>query len=163
MTNADYLLKQLVEHIAWFDKESKAHKHLYRKLRYVMFGLTACSTALAGLALALPEYQIPINVAIVFTTAGVGVVTSIEGLRKASELWIHERTVYYSLRDLERDLQYRSAGQEAPDPAVADDVFERMQDVLGSARDRWSRQIAGRSTTDGPHAHATPSGEAART
>ena len=133
-------------HIAWFKKESTGHKQLYRRLRYIVFGVTACSTALSGLALALPHMQIPFNVAIVFTTAAVGVVSSIEGLRKPSELWIHERTVYYSLRDLERDLHYQLAEQS--DPTVTDRVYQRMQDVLGSARDRWSRQIAGRSTTD---------------
>jgi|SRR5215813_1780818 len=146
MSKQEYLVKQLAEHIKWFDDESKSHKKLYRNLRYVVFGLTACSTALASLSLALPQLRAPISVAIVFSTASIGVVTSIEGLRKAGELWIHERTVYYSLRDLERDLGFRSAGET--DPSVVDDIYRRMQEVLGSARDRWSRQIAGRSSTE---------------
>jgi hypothetical protein len=131
---------------------AKIHKKLYRNFRYVVFGLTASSTALAGLALALQQYRGAINVAIVFTTASIGVVTSIEGLRKAGELWIHERTVYYSLRDLERDLGYRSA--EEADPFVVDDIYQRMQEVLGSARDRWSRNAAGRSSSDTNAAHS---------
>jgi hypothetical protein len=151
MSKEDYLLKQLTEHIGWFDKESNKHKRMYRRLRYVVFGLTACSTALAGCALASPRLQIPINVAIVITTAAVGIVTSIEGLRKPGELWIHERTVYYSLRDLQRDLSYRLA--EQTDPRVTDEVYERMQDVLGSARDRWSRQVAGHTTSESNSAH----------
>jgi hypothetical protein len=145
-TKKGLLEKQLGEHITRFDKESTKHKRMYRRFRYFVFGLTACSTLLAGLAIALPDLQRSINIAIVFTTAAVGVVTSIEGLRKPSELWIHERTIFASLKDLERELQYRLA--EPSDPKSIDDVFERMQDVLGSARDRWSRQIVGQSSTE---------------
>jgi len=144
MSRYNYLVEQLAQHIKWFDNESKTHKKLYRRLRYLVFGLTACSTALAGLALANPKWQPSINLAIIFTTAATGVATSIEGLRKAGELWIHERTVYYSLRDLERDLGFRSA--EQTDSTVVEDIYGRMQEVLGSARDRWSRSVAGRPT-----------------
>src|ERR1044071_4870694 len=145
-TKKGLLETQLCEHIGRFDKESKKHKHMYRGLRYIVFGLTACSTVLAGLAIALPERQLAINIAIVFTTAAVGVCTSIEGLRKPSELWIHERTIFASLKDLERELKYRLA--DPSNPETIDDVFQRMQDVLGSARDRWSRQIVGQSSTE---------------
>lgn len=99
MSRYNYLVEELAQHIKWFDNESKTHKKLYRRLRYLVFGLTACSTALAGLALANPKWQPSISLAIIFTTAATGVATSIEGLRKAGEPWIHERTVYYSLRD----------------------------------------------------------------
>jgi hypothetical protein len=143
MSKGDCLAKQLSDHIAWFEKESKAHKRLHRTLRYLVFSLTAASTALAGFALAVPEIQKPINIVIVFVTASIGLVTSIEGLRKPSELWIHERTIYYSLKDLQRELQFH--GTESQESKFADDVFDRMQIVLGSARDRWSRQIAGKT------------------
>ncbi|MFT3896366.1 MAG: DUF4231 domain-containing protein [Thermomonas sp.] len=143
MSKGDCLAKQLANHIDWFKTESKSHKRLYRTLRYLVFSLTAASTALAGFALAQPEYQRPVNIAIILVTASIGLVTSIEGLRKPSELWIHERTIYYSLMDLQRELQFHGSGN--PEPGFADDVFDRMQIVLGSARDRWSRQIAGKT------------------
>ncbi|KFN43036.1 DUF4231 domain-containing protein [Arenimonas oryziterrae] len=143
MSKEDCLEQQLAHHIAWFERESTAHKRLHRRLRYIVFSLTALSTALAGLALAMPELQRPSNIAIVLTTAAVGLVTSIEGLRKPSELWLHERTLYYSLKDLQRDLQFRTA--EGKDPKVVEVIFAQMQDVLGSARDRWSRQVSGSS------------------
>jgi hypothetical protein len=149
MSKGDCLAKQLADHIAWFEKESKAHKRLHRRLRYLVFAFTAVSTALAGLALAMPEIQKPINIAIVLVTASIGLVTSIEGLRKPSELWIHERTIYYSLKDLQRELQFH--GDEGPEQKFADDVFDRMQIVLGSARDRWSRQIAGKTAIASGH------------
>jgi hypothetical protein len=140
VSKEEYLRSQLEEQIKWFDDESTAHKNLFRRLRYVVFGLTACSSALAGLALAFPAIRTEITVVIVFTTAAIGIASSIEGLRKPSELWIHERTLYYSLKDLKRDLEDRS--KEQIDPAVADTIYERMQDILGSARDRWSQHIA---------------------
>ena len=144
MTREALLAKQLEDHIAWFGKESKSHKLLYRRLRYIVFIMTACATTLAGVALAMPETGGLVNLGVVITTAVIGVVTSIEGLRKPGELWIHERTLYYSLKDLQRELDYRTSDPDAPD--VADDVFNRMQEILGSARDRWSRQVAGRSS-----------------
>ena len=45
MSRYNYLVEQLAQHIKWFDNESKTHKKLYRRLRYLVFGLTACSTA----------------------------------------------------------------------------------------------------------------------
>ena len=153
MDKGDCLAKQLADHIAWFAKESRAHKRLHRALRYLVFSLTATSTALAGFALAAAEFQRPINIAIVLATALIGLVTSIEGLRKPSELWIHERTIYYSLKDLQRELQFH--GGENPDAKFADDVFDRMQIVLGSARDRWSRQIAGKTAIASGHSSDT--------
>lgn len=155
MNRDECLQTQLAEHIARFDKESTKHKVMYRCLRYVVFGLTACSTVLAGLALALPQWQPSINIVIVFTTSAVGVVASIEGLRKPSELWIHERTIFAALKDLERELQYRLAEQCGPE--IVDDIFARMQSVLGSARERWSRQIVGQSVTEKAADVASPS------
>lgn len=148
MDKKECLAMQLATHIDWFDKESKGHKQLHRKLRYLAFSLTALSTVLAGLALAAPELQTSSNVAIVLTTAVAGLATSIEGLRKPGELWIHERTLYYSLKDLKRKLEFGTS--EDHDPKIVDTIFYEMQDVLGSARERWSRQVAGKAGKESP-------------
>jgi hypothetical protein len=124
MNKQEYLLAQLDEQIKRFDKESGEHKNMYRELRYIVFALTACSTALASLALAFPAFQSPISLAIVVLTTAIGVVTSFEGLRKPGELWIHERTTYYALLDLKRELEYQSAAQNEPIPV--DEMFGRM-------------------------------------
>jgi hypothetical protein len=130
-------LEKLTEH---FNKESGKHKRLYRRLRYIVFGLTACSSALAGLALAFPAIQTGTTVVIILTTAAIGIATSVEGLRKPNDLWIHERTTYYSLLDLERELRYYTS--ETTSPKLADEFFVRLQHILGSSRDKWSRDIA---------------------
>jgi len=77
------------------------------------------------------------------TTAVAGLAASIEGLRKPGESWTHERTLYYALKDLKRKLEFGTA--EDHDPKVVDTVFYGMQDVLGYARERWSRQVAGKA------------------
>jgi hypothetical protein len=135
-----YLGDELKRLIKWFDDESTSHKKLFRRLRYMVFGLTACSSALAGLALAFPTIQTGTTVVIILTTAAIGIATSVEGLRKPNELWIHERTIFYSLRDLQRELDFYA--NEPIDPILADAIFERMQSILGSSRDKWSREIA---------------------
>jgi len=146
------LQRQLAVQIERFDRESSRHKRMYRRCRHLVFGLTACSTALAGLALALPAHQATINIAVVLATTAIGVVTSIEGLRKPAELWIHERKTFAMLKDLERDLQYRLAA--GCDAAALDILFDRMQAVLATAGDQWSREIAGRMATAGQAAQA---------
>ncbi|HEX8778111.1 MAG TPA: DUF4231 domain-containing protein [Rhodanobacter sp.] len=148
MNKQECLAMQLATHIAWFDKESKGHKQLHRKLRYVVFSLTALSTVLAGLALAATRLQAPINVAIVLTTATAGLASSVEGLRKPGELWIHERTLLYALKDLKRKLEFCTS--EEHDPKIVDTIFSEMQDVLGSARERWSRQVADKAAGNPP-------------
>jgi|SRR5215510_1334202 len=143
-TKRQTLEDELEELIDWFDAESKSHKRLFRRLRYMVFGLTACSSALAGLALAFPTIQTGTTVVIILTTAAIGIATSVEGLRKPNELWIHERTTYYSLRDLQRELNYHAS--EPIDPFPPDAIFERIQSILGSSRDKWSREIVASAT-----------------
>ncbi|REJ74059.1 MAG: DUF4231 domain-containing protein [Acidobacteria bacterium] len=142
MTRKQYLESELATQIERLDRESTRHKRLYRGLRYLVFALTACSAVLAGAALAVPQHLEVINVAIVVTSAVVGFVTSVEGLRKPSELWIHERTTMYALKDLERALQYAASESQRPLGAQEiDGYFARFQALLGAAGTRWSREI----------------------
>ena len=153
-----YLKGELEVLLKWFDEHSTSHKKLFRKVRYIIFGLTAVSSVLAGLALAIPEIQTGTTVAIVLTSAAIGIATSFEGLRKPNELWIHERTVYYSLKDLQRELEYHKA--ELTDSKKSDAYFDRLQSILGSSREKWSGEIlAGRTNTDSPEGPSVASME----
>jgi len=161
MSKHDRLLAELDDQIGRFDDESTGHKNMYRVFRYLVFTLTASSTALASLSLSFPEMQTAISLSIVVITATVGVVTSIEGLRKPGELWVHERATFYNLKDIRRELEFRSADDEST--VSVDELFDRMQAVLGAAGEKWRRQIvsdpsktaqAG-DTTDAPQ---TPNG-----
>lgn len=144
MNKREYLLDQLEQKINGFRDDSKQHKTLYRNLRYSVFVLTSISTLLAGLALKYPEVSSTISVAIVFVSAAVGVVTSIEGIRKPAELWIHERTTYYALMDLKREVEFNL--DENSSSERVEKYFFRMQEILGASGEKWNRHIAGAAT-----------------
>lgn len=141
MDKQEYLLDQLEQKINSFRDDSKQHKTLYRNLRYSVFILTAFSTLLAGLALKFPEFNTAINLAIVFVSTTVGVVTSIEGIRKPAELWIHERTTYYALMDLKREVEFKL--DEISSAELVEKYFFKMQEILGASGEKWNRHIAG--------------------
>ncbi|MCU0836429.1 MAG: DUF4231 domain-containing protein [Chromatiaceae bacterium] len=141
MDKRAYLLDQLQSKINDFKKDSEKHKTLYRQLRYTVFVLTSISTVLAGLAIKLPEFSSIISMAIVFVSAAVGVLTSIEGIRKPAELWIHERTTYYALQDLKREVEFKLGEDSSPE--VTEKYFFRTQELLGASGEKWNRHIAG--------------------
>jgi Protein of unknown function (DUF4231) len=139
VSKLDHLRSELSKQIEWFDLESKKHKRLHRAFRYSVFALTGLSTALAGAALRFGQFQPGLNLVIVIATASVGVITSIEGLRKPAELWITERNVFYSLMDLKRELEYDSA--EGVEGLELDKYFIGLQSILASSTEKWSRQV----------------------
>ena len=102
--------------------------------------LTSISAVLAGLAIKLPEFSSAISVAIVLVSAAVGVITSIEGLRKPAELWIHERTTFYALMDLKREMEFKL--DENSPHEVIEKYFFRLQELLGASGEKWNRHIA---------------------
>jgi hypothetical protein len=139
MSQEDFLTKELNEQISKFDRDSKKHKEMHRALRYASFFLTGISGLLAGLAIAYPQWHVQISLGIVFVTSATAVVTSVDGLRKPGELWIHERSTHYQLRDIKCAFDFALAGATAPVSPTP--YFEQMQAVLGAASDKWQRNI----------------------
>ena len=135
----EFLRKELQDNAGRFDKDSKQHKRMYRQLRGATIIVTACSSVLAAVGVAKPELQPWINLVIVFLTAAVGVTAAFEAMRKPSELWIHERTTYYGLKDIERELEFRA---RTGDEAAIRECFERMQALLGASNEKWNRELA---------------------
>ena len=106
-----------------------------------MFALTGCATVLSATAAAAakhPDWEIPLNLVLVLVTVAAGIVSSIEALRKPSQLWILERSVYHALKDLKRELKYE--GSRVPDPQV-DLYFKRMQSILAASSEQWTVQV----------------------
>lgn len=122
-----------------FDQESTKHKVLHRNCRYTVFALTAITTVLGGLALWLTESQLYLNSMVVVTSATIGLITAIEGLRKPAELWILERNIFYSLKDIERKLEYFEGNISDAD---LDHLFQQMQDLLGASKEKWGQYVA---------------------
>lgn len=153
MSKRTYLIEQLDEKISYFKNASEVHKSMYRNLRYSMFILTGLSAALAGTAIKYPEFNSAISLAIVFMSAAIGIVTSIEGLRKPAELWIHERTTYYALTDLKREIEFNT--DESGLPEVIERYFFTMQEILEASGEKWNRFHNSRS----PQPDAQPAGQ----
>jgi len=139
MKGIDFLNKELDIHIERFDKESKRHKKMYRKTKYIIFTFTALSTVLAGIAVGSEQLQYYLNICIVITTATIGIANSFDGLRKPGELWTLERNMYYSLKDLKRELMFDI---ERNDEVTVEKYFDRFQTLLNAAGEKWSKNVA---------------------
>lgn len=135
----EFLRKELKTRKEWFETQSKRHKRIYRTLRYVVFGLTALSAVLAGAALSYKAQQEWFNLAGLIATAIAGAVTSIEGVRKTLELWIHERNILYELIDLEREMNYEAS--ESGALKDVDGYFKRLQYILTRSTEDWSKRV----------------------
>jgi len=136
MSKEEKLKIELKYQIKRFEIESTKHKKMYRCLRYSAFGLTGLATILASLALQFNEIQVYLNITIVIVTAITGILASYEGLRKPSELWVNERNVLYSLKDLQRELDYEAT--ENGTLQNPDQYFMRLQQILGESKEKWT-------------------------
>ena len=138
MDKSAILLKELDTLIDRFKRESEKHKLLNRRWRYLVFTLTGCAAILSAAALRFPGYQASLNFGVVLVSVGAGVATSIEGLRKAGEVWIIERNVFHALSDLKRELNFEMNGLT---DSQLDIYFGRMQRILESSTEQWTRQV----------------------
>jgi hypothetical protein len=136
LTKETILKTMLDEKIKWFTEQAEKHKLLYRVHRYLVFGLTSCSTILAGAALKFKGSEEWLNLTVVITTAIVGTLTSIEGLRKFSELWIHERSILLNLTDMKREIDFIGIEE-----SNVDTFFNRFQSILGESMESWIKKV----------------------
>jgi hypothetical protein len=135
----DYLVAELDELTKHFRMDSKKHKLMHRRFRYVILGLTACATILAGIAISFKEYQVYLNLGVVVVTALSGVGAAIEELRNPLKLWIHERNLYLVLKDLKREMDYEASGPDGLKDV--DPYFEKLQTVLAASKDEWVTKL----------------------
>jgi hypothetical protein len=141
MSNAkeQALRKILQNDTQWFHNEAGKHKRIYRYCASSVIVLTAATTITASLGLALDkQYGRAIQFVVVALTAATTAVSAWAEMRRARELWRHEREIEYALKDILRDLDYRSAGAMIDDKYL-DDCFDRASAVIGSSSSKWSR------------------------
>lgn len=149
-----FMMSELDKQIVGFDKESSKHKRMYRRLRYPAIVMTAFAGALATLAITFPASQLEFNLAIVGISVALTMIVAIEALRMPRDLWIHERRIYYALKDLQRELTYRSLETSCGEQ-VLDAMFAQLQAILGSSGETWQeflRKQEKAQTTDKPEA-----------
>lgn len=138
-TKYERLITEIRAEIARFDKESTAHKRLFRRLRYAALVLTGVATILGSITLVVPNADRWSGFLIVVVTVAAGAFTAIEGIRKPSELWLIERNIFHTLNDLRREIEYY--GVDDSDDKRLDVYFSRLQDILYSSSQKWSKSI----------------------
>lgn len=122
-----------------FDSESKKHKHLHRNCAVSAIALTGATTVVASLGLILDEsLGRTLQFVIVVLTSTTTAAAAWAEMRRARELWQHEREVYYALVDIERELEFRSAVGALTETDL-NEYFRRMAAVLGSSSEKWAR------------------------
>lgn len=133
------LRKILESDIDSFGREADKHKNIYRTCASSVIALAAATTITASLGLALDKtYGRAIQFIVVALTATTTAVSAWAEMRKARELWRHEREVEYALKDILRDLSYRSATGPIADNYL-DDCFSRAKAFIGSSSSKWAR------------------------
>ena len=133
------LRKILEDDIRSFSGEADRHKKIYRDCASSVIVLAAATTITASLGLALDKtYGRAIQFIVVALTATTTAVSAWGEMRKARELWHHEREVEYALKDILRDLDYRSVTGESNEKYL-DDCFSRAASVIGSSSSKWAR------------------------
>ena len=134
----DSLRKTLDQDISRFDKESGKHKRMHRGYQRGIILLTTATTIVAGSGLILPEQNGRIvQFCVLCLTAATAAISAWSELRRARELWQHERDVYYKLTDIRRELEFASVNRELKPPDL-EDFFKKIAEVLGSSMHKWS-------------------------
>jgi len=101
--------------------------------------LTGVATILGSVTLVVPQADKWSGFLIVVVTVAAGAFAAIEGIRKPSELWLIERNIFHTLNDLRREIEYY--GGDASDEKRLDAYFARLQDILYSSSQKWSKNI----------------------
>lgn len=137
MKGAEHLLKSLEDDLRRLHKDSKSHKRLYRRVQTFVIVLTGATTVVAGAGAILPYLRDDyVQFAVLALSATTAAVTAWLEMRRARELWQHEREMYYQLYDIQREIKFYSAQRELT-PEEEKEYFERISSILGASMSRW--------------------------
>lgn len=138
MQSAQKLREMLERDIDRFDVESTKHKLIHRRAQAAIIGLTAATAIVAGAGLIVPNVDKAIQFAVLCLAATTTAITSWVEMRRARELWQHEREVFYALKDILRELDfYEAEGNLSAGEVEA--YFQKASSILGSSTHKWSR------------------------
>ncbi|HXH37819.1 MAG TPA: DUF4231 domain-containing protein [Thermoanaerobaculia bacterium] len=138
MDAAEKLRDLLAKDIDRFDIESSKHKRIHRRSQGFLIILTAATTVAAGLGLVFPNRVKDIQFLVLALSAVATGATAWTEMRRARDLWQHEREVFYALKDILRELDFRSSVRTL-ELAEVDELFQRTTSVLGASTAKWSR------------------------
>lgn len=138
MSAHEKLQELLDSEIHRFDGESTKHKKIHRRCQLVLIALTALSSIISGIGLLLPESGTQIQFVVLVTTTLATAVTAWTEMRRARELWQHEREVYYALIDVQREINFMTALRSLQDDELKQ-YFDKINSILGSSGQKWTR------------------------
>jgi hypothetical protein len=93
----------------------------------------------AGAGLVLPDSAgKPLQFSVLCLAAATTAITTWLEMRRARELWQHERQTYYALVDIQREINFYSSVRTFTEQEVAD-YFQRVTAILGSSSLQWGR------------------------
>ena len=127
-----------------FQKEAQKHKRLDRKFSYSIYVLTGVSTLLASASGLFDIYDKAFSLLIVACTASIGIITSLQGKRKAEDLWLIELHLFHAFSDLEREFEYRQSRQS--DQLDTDYFFEKINQLLNESKIEWQKSVLEKNT-----------------
>jgi len=130
-------LKMLDGEIERLDREAVAHKEIHRSVRTAVIVLSALTTIAAGAGLLLPNAHNAVQFLVLVLSAGTTATGSWGEMRRARELWQHERALYYALVDIKREIQFNRIISGEPDEEQIKTYFVRVSGVLTPSIDRW--------------------------
>ena len=136
LENINDILKNEIDR---FDKESNKHKNIYRNTQVGIIVLMTCTTIAAGAGLVLTNMQSHmVQFVVLCLTASTTALTGWAEMRRARELWQHEREVFYALVDIRREIQFLSSHRILSDDDLVE-YFQRISAVLSSSSQKWAR------------------------
>ena len=138
MTICANLVTLLDAEIARFDKESNKHKSIHRRSQGTLIACSAISSVIAGSGLLFPDSGRQIQFLVLVTTTLTTSVAVWVEMRRARDLWQHEREVYYALTDIKREVEFVDSIRPLNESEV-ESYFQRMNRTLGSSGQKWAR------------------------
>lgn len=127
-----------------FQKQAQKHKRLDRKFSYSIYVLTGVSTLLASASGLFDIYEKAFSLLIVACTASIGIITSLQGKRKAEDLWLIELHLFHAFSDLEREFEYKQKKQS--NELDTDYFFEKINQLLNESKTEWQKSVVEKNT-----------------
>jgi hypothetical protein len=139
MSGYETLKEMLAENIKRLNDESRRHKNIHRFSQTAIIFLTALTSIVAGSSLILPDQSSKaVQFTVLFLTSVSAAVTGWVEMRRAREIWQHEREIYYSLVDIQRELQFIVTYKKLTDEEL-EGYFKKIASTLSSSVQKWSQ------------------------
>jgi hypothetical protein len=152
-SKVEKFIKMLDEDIKRLDGEANRHKDMHRGVRTAVIVLSAITTVVAGAGLVLPDSRNFIQFFVLVLSAGATATGSWGEMRRAREIWQHERAIHRALTDIRQEIKFKCIIHGGLSVTQAEDYFKQVSSVLGPSVDRWSGIQRDKGASPGAQGH----------